>query len=243
MDPLALTSYFGSREDFPLSHLLRDLGEIAAYFREKKAELERTVHTDILTPVDPATVIIKGEVHIGEGCEIDPFVLIEGPVWIGNRVQIRSGALIRSGCVIGDDAVLGHGIEIKNIHVARGAKIQTNSFVGDAIIGTETRVASGAILANRRFDQAEVILDIEGQKISTGRDKFGCVIGDRTRIGANVTTSPGTIMGKECLVYSNASLAGYYPARSIVKLRQNLEVVPRLGDDFSLRPNDFDGHR
>lgn len=242
MNPLALTSYFDSVESFPFPHLLRDLDGIVGYFADKKDELDRSIRTEILSPIDPTTVVIKGEVHIGEGCEIDPFVLIEGPVWIGNRVTIRSGALIRPGTILGDDVVVGHGTEVKNVHAAREVKMASLTFVGDSILGSAARIGSGTIVANRRFDQAAIVFDTGEQKIPTGKDKVGSIIGDRTRVGSNVTLSPGTMIGQDALIYSNASVAGLIPSRSIVKLRQQIEIAERRGDNFTLSYRDVNGN-
>lgn len=237
---MPLDDFFGSLDAFPFSETLRDLDALEEYFSMRDEALSK------ISASDPSSlaanhVVIKGNVHIGEDCDIDPFVLIEGPAWIGNRVKIRSGALIRAGTILGDDVVIGHGAEIKNAHVAAGAKLQSNVFVGDSIIGTEVRIGSGTILANRRFDQAVVFLDLGGNKVPVGRDKFGAVIGDRTRIGANATTAPGTMIGPDCIVYSNASIAGTIPGRSIVKLRSQIEIVPRQGDNFTLSSRDSRG--
>ncbi len=238
--PATLHSYFGSLEAFPFSGTLHDLDALGEYFRLRDGELAKIATSDPMA--DRQNVIVKGTVHIGEDCDIDPFVLIEGPAWIGNRVKIRSGALIRAGTILGDDVVIGHGAEIKNSHVAAGAKLQSHVFVGDSIIGAEVRVGSGTILANRRFDQAMVFLDLDGDKVPVGREKFGAVIGDRTRIGANATTAPGTLIGPDCIVYSAVSLAGSVPGRSIVKLRQQIEIVPRQGENFTLHSRDAEGN-
>ena len=65
------------------------------------------------------------------------------------------------------------------------------------------------------------------QEWSTGLHKFGAVIGDRSALGCNCVTSPGSLIGPECLVYANVVVRGIIPPRSIVKLRQVQEVVPR----------------
>lgn len=238
--PASLDSYFGSPNAFPFAYTLRGLDDLGEYFRLREGSLSAIEGSDV-SRLLAQNVAVRGTVHIGEDCEIDPFVLIEGPVWIGDRVKIRSGALIRNGTILGNDVVIGHGAEIKNAHVAAGAKLQSNVFVGDSIIGHEVRVGSGTILANRRFDQAMVFLDLEGTKVPVGRDKFGAVIGDRTRIGANATTAPGTLIGPDCIIYSAVSLAGTIAGRSIVKLRSQIEIVPRQGNGFTLSSRDAEG--
>lgn len=238
MDTRSIATYFASPTAFPWSEVLRDLDAIGESFRLRTERLSAMNGGPV---PDLPGVVIRGQVRLGQDCTIDPFVLIEGPVWIGNRVHIRSGALIRPGTVLGDDVVVGHAAEVKNAHVARGAKLQSNVFVGDSILGQEVRIGSGTILANRRFDQADIVLDLPEGPLVTNRDKLGAIIGDRTRFGANATTAPGTVVGPDCLVYSAASIAGFVPPRSIVKLRQSIEIVARRGETFTLKSRDAEG--
>lgn len=230
--------YFEDLSAFPWPHLLPQLDALPAYWTAKKkvlAELRRQIRCPL-----PTGVVIEGEVEIGEGTVIDPFVYIEGPVSIGRNVTIRSGAWIRPGCLIGDEVVVGHGMELKNVHLARGVKMGTNTFVGDSILGEGARIGSGTIIGNRRFDQKEIVLKIEGQEYATGTDKLGVIMGDYTRLGSNVSTSPGTVVGRQSWVYANAVLSGFIPAQKLVKIRQTQEIVDKT--DLLLSAVDMSGH-
>ena len=44
-------------------------------------------------------------------------------------------------------------------------KVASLDFVGDSILGKSTRIGSGCILANRRFDQKNIEIKIDGKKI------------------------------------------------------------------------------
>ena len=168
------------------------------------------------------SVVIKGKAWIGKGTVIDPYCVIEGPVIIGKNCEVRSCAWIRPNTIIGDNCVIGHGDEIKNALIFDEAKIGTNCFVGDSILGKGARLGSGTILGNRRFDQGEVFLKFNGEKISTGTDKFGAIVGDYSRLGANVAANPGTLIGKHTWVFGGVSVSGLIPANKIVKLKQEL---------------------
>ena len=166
-------------------------------------------------------VIIEGEVNIGEGRTIEPFVLIQGPAYIGKNCIINSGAVIREGTVLGDDVIIGHSAEIRNSLVMNEAKIQVHTVFEDSVAGRGARMGSGAITANRRFDQGDIELIIGPHRLSTGRDKFGCIIGDFTRVGANATTSPGIAIGKYSWIYPNGLIRESVPKETLVKLRQH----------------------
>lgn len=157
-------------------------------------------------------VSIEGNYIIGEGTKIHSNVSIEGPVIIGKNCTIQSGALIRPGTIIGDNCVVGHSCEVKHSIVQNKAKVQSFTFIGDSIIGKSTRVGSGTILANRRFDQKNITVKINNEKFDVGTDFFGAIVGDNTRLGANSTTLPGSFIGKYTWILPNVQVRGFVPS-------------------------------
>lgn len=187
------------------------------------------------------SVVIKGNVKIGKGTVVDAFCVIEGPVIIGENCIVRSGAWIRPGTVTGKKVVIGHGDEIKNSVIFDEVKIGTNAFVGDSVLGKGARIASGVILGNRRFDQGEIFVKFKGEKVSTGCDKFGAVIGEYARFGANVVTNPGTLVGKHTWVIGGIGLSGFVPANKLVKAKQELILEDKK--PLTLKSEDASGKR
>ena len=152
---------------------------------------------------------IEGNYFIDEGTVIHSNVCIQGPVLIGKNVEIQSGALIRPGTIIGDNAVVGHGSEVKNAILQNKAKIASLAFVGDTILGKSARIGSGVILANRRFDQKNITVKMNGEKIDVGTDFFGSIIGDNSRLGANAVTLPGTFIGPYTWILPGVQARGF----------------------------------
>lgn len=176
-------------------------------------------------------VSLKGNYIIGEGTEIHSNVSIEGPVIIGKNCTIQSGALIRPGCIIGDNCVIGHGAEIKHSILQNKCKVQSMTFAGDSIIGKSTRVGSGTILANRRFDQKNItVKNSLGEKVDTQTDFFGAIVGDNSRLGANCTTLPGSFIGAYTWILPTVQVRGFIPSEKRVFPVNNTRVEdnPRL---------------
>ena len=188
----------------------------------------------------PDNVVIRGDVQIGKGTVIYPFVMIEGPVKIGENCEIRPGALIRPNTIIGDYCTIGHNAEIKNSILFNEAKVSTNSFVGDSILGLGARVASGAITGNRRFDQKDISIKLGDQAYNVG-DKFGCIIGDYSRLGANTVISPGILVGMHSWIYSNALIRDHIPKDSLIKVKHELEIITKMR--YALKQEDNSGKR
>lgn len=184
------------------------------------------------------TAEITGNVVIGKGTIIGSNVTIEGPCIIGANCTIRPGAMIRPKSIVGNNVVVGHGAEIKNSIIFNEAKISTNSFVGDSILGKGARVASGTIIGNRRFDQKKINIKIEEEVYPTETEKFGCILGEYVRIGANCSTAPGTLIGKHTWTYANIMIRGTIPPKKLLKLRQEIETVDKEETILEMKDNE-----
>jgi NDP-sugar pyrophosphorylase family protein len=186
-------------------------------------------------PSSAVEIALSPDVHlsgdrivIGTGTRIYPGAVIEGPVWIGRDVQIRPGAYLRPGCWIGDGAIVGTHTEVKRSIFLAGARAPHRAYVGDSILGAGVNLGAGTVLANFRHDGSEVRLPVDGERISTGRRKLGAVLGDRVLTGCGAVLHPGVVMGRDSQIYPGCQLRpGLYPADSIVKLRQQIEIVTK----------------
>ena len=158
-------------------------------------------------------VSISGNYFIDEGTKIHANAVIQGPVMIGKNVEIQSGALVRPWTVIGDNCVVGHASEVKHCIMQNKSKVASLAFCGDTILGKSTRIGSGIILANRRFDQQNITVKINGEKHDVGTDFFGAIIGDSTRLGANVATLPGAFIGPYTWILPGLQIRGFVPAQ------------------------------
>lgn len=157
----------------------------------------------------------NGQVIIGNNVKMHDFVSIEGPAIIGNNVEIHSHAYIRPNTIICDNTVIGHSAVLKECIIMPGAKVQNFSFVGNSIIGSSARIGSGTIATNRKLDQSQTGIKINGEYECFNTDFFGIVLGDNSRIGANCVTMPGTHIGPMTLVGPMSKVKGFIPRLKI----------------------------
>ena len=175
---------------------------------------------------------ISGAVFIGRGTVIEQGAMIKGPAWIGEGCEIRNGAYIRENVVVGNGVVLGNSCEFKNCLIFDEAQIPHFNYVGDSILGYKAHLGAGAILSNVRLDHAPVTVATPDGPISTGLKKFGAIIGDRAEIGCNSVLSPGSIIGRDSIIYPGTSWRGVLLESSIAKHEpQSLKVMPRQQRD------------
>jgi NDP-sugar pyrophosphorylase family protein len=177
------------------------------------------------------SVLVGDRVFIGPGTLLEDGVMIKGPAFIGRNCQIRHNAYIRENVIIGDDCVVGNSTEIKNSLLFNHAQAPHFNYVGDSILGCRAHLGAGVKISNFSLFHSTITVEIDGQPFDTGLRKFGALLGDACEIGCNAVLSPGSIIGRESVVYPNVSWRGVFPARMIVKNRAAQEVVMRRRRD------------
>lgn len=191
--------------------------------------------SEILGQLSPDVHLTGDRIVICPGARVHPTAVIEGPVYIGQDVEIRPGAYLRGGVWIGDGCVVGAKTEIKHAILLPHAKAPHLNYVGDSILGADVNLGAGTILSNFRHDGGVVRIpripangDRGGERIDTGRRKLGAILGDGVLTGCNSVLHPGVVVGRGTQIYPGVQLrSGIYPERSLVKLKQELEIVPQ----------------
>lgn len=207
--------------DEPVWNALRRL---APYLDER---LDRVGSTGQQGRVDPRA-IVGDRVYLGPGASVEANAVIKGPAWIGAGTVVRSGAYVRENVIVGSDCVLGNSSEFKNCLLFNHCEVPHFNYVGDSILGYKAHLGAGVICSNVRLDRRHVtVRNGQGGFIDTGLRKFGAIIGDRTEIGCNSVLSPGSVLGRDCIVYPLTSWQGILESRSIVKNHQPVQIVAR----------------
>jgi bifunctional N-acetylglucosamine-1-phosphate-uridyltransferase/glucosamine-1-phosphate-acetyltransferase GlmU-like protein len=140
---------------------------------------------------------------------------------------IRSGAYLREGVIAGDGVMFGNSCEFKNCLLFDHAEVPHFNYVGDSILGYKAHLGAGVILSNVRLDRDTVIVDVDGERISSELRKFGAIVGDYSEIGCNSVLSPGSLIGRNCVLYPGSHWRGNLPSGCVVKVELRQEVVGR----------------
>lgn len=145
---------------------------------------------------------IEGGIAVHRTATVEGGASLKPPVIVGPRCLVAQGSMIRDGCWVDEDCVMGPGSELKTAILFRGSKLAHFNFVGDSVLGADVNLEAGAIIANHRNELAEKeILIVHGDRtIETGTTKFGALVGDGTRIGANAVVAPGAILAPRTIV-------------------------------------------
>src|SRR5207302_4793407 len=129
--------------------------------------------------------------------------------------------------VVGNGVVMGNSCEFKNSIIFDEAQVPHFNYVGDSILGFKAHLGAGVILSNVKLDHTEIAVSASEGNIATGLTKFGAIVGDRTEVGCNAVINPGSVLGRDCIIYPGANFRGVLSSASVVKVRQTLQVMTR----------------
>lgn len=146
--------------------------------------------------------VISGETAVHRSATVEDGALLKGPCLIGPGCFIASSALLRGGVWLEGDDIIGPACELKTVFMFAGSKAAHLNFVGDSVIGRDVNIEAGAVIANYRNEKTDKIIRFRqnGQMIDTGVDKFGAILGDHVRIGANAVIAPGAALNRGQIV-------------------------------------------
>jgi UDP-N-acetylglucosamine diphosphorylase / glucose-1-phosphate thymidylyltransferase / UDP-N-acetylgalactosamine diphosphorylase / glucosamine-1-phosphate N-acetyltransferase / galactosamine-1-phosphate N-acetyltransferase len=157
--------------------------------------------TDLIAELND-DFIITGGVAIHTTATVEAGAVLKPPVIIGKNCFVGAHAYLRGGVFLGNDVKIGPSCEIKSSIIFSKTSIAHFNFIGDSIIGGNVNFEAGAVTANhyneRTNKQIEVLYNRE--VIKTNTHKFGALVGDNCKIGANAVLSPGTLLEKNTIV-------------------------------------------
>jgi UDP-N-acetylglucosamine diphosphorylase / glucose-1-phosphate thymidylyltransferase / UDP-N-acetylgalactosamine diphosphorylase / glucosamine-1-phosphate N-acetyltransferase / galactosamine-1-phosphate N-acetyltransferase len=129
-------------------------------------------------------VILKGTVIISEDCFVGANAYLRGPIFLSHSVRIGPGSEIKQS-IIFDNTAIAHF-----------------NYIGNSIIGQNVNFEAGSVCANHYNERQNkrIFVSHGGQLVDTKTEKFGSLVGDNSKIGANAVLSPGTILDKNSIV-------------------------------------------
>jgi UDP-N-acetylglucosamine diphosphorylase / glucose-1-phosphate thymidylyltransferase / UDP-N-acetylgalactosamine diphosphorylase / glucosamine-1-phosphate N-acetyltransferase / galactosamine-1-phosphate N-acetyltransferase len=194
--------------------------------KKLKAYLEANVRPGLRNRCE-GVAYVGDAVSIGEGTVLEDGVMIKGPAIIGRNCEIRHNAYIREHVIIGDGCVVGNSCEIKHSVLFNQCQVPHFNYVGDSVLGFRAHLGAGVKISNVKILAGNVTVRWDGRDHDTGLRKFGALIGDLAEVGCNAVLNPGTILGRNSLVYPCTNWRGVLAAGAIAKNKALVEVVER----------------
>jgi bifunctional N-acetylglucosamine-1-phosphate-uridyltransferase/glucosamine-1-phosphate-acetyltransferase GlmU-like protein len=139
---------------------------------------------------------VDGDVAVHRSARVEAGAALSGPVLVGPHAFVAATACVRGGAWLDAHVSIGRGCELKGAIVFERSALGHLTYVGDAIVGSDVNFEAGSVVCNHRNERpgSSVHVRIDGRRVDTGRAKFGALIGDACRIGANAVLAPGTLL-------------------------------------------------
>lgn len=160
---------------------------------------------------------VSDGIWIAKSASIAPTAQINPPCIIGENTEVRHCAFIRGSVLVGNNCVVGNSTEMKNCIVFDNVQIPHYNYVGDSILGYKSHLGAGAVTSNVKSDKTNVTVKSGDLSVETGLKKFGAMVGDYTEVGCNSVLCPGSVIGRNCIVYPLSRVRGYVEENSIFK--------------------------
>ena len=159
---------------------------------------------------------VSPQVWVHKTATVAPTAYIGAPTIIGANTEVRHCAFIRGSALVGENCVVGNSVELKNVIIFDNVQVPHFNYVGDSILGYRSHMGAGSVTSNVRSDKALVVIhgDVE---IHTEQKKVGAMLGDYVEVGCNSVLNPGTVIGRNSIVYPTSCARGVIPANSIYK--------------------------
>ncbi|KZL17384.1 LpxA family transferase [Pseudovibrio sp. WM33] len=142
------------------------------------------------------SIAIHESAVVEDGATLKDAVIIGPNAFVSSRSYLRGGVFLDEGCAVGPFC------EVKSSFMLKGSKLAHLGFLGDSILGENVNLEAGVVVANHRNEWTgkEITLLQDGNEISTGVRKFGSLIGDNSKVGANSVLASGTLLKPDSVI-------------------------------------------
>jgi UDP-N-acetylglucosamine diphosphorylase/glucosamine-1-phosphate N-acetyltransferase len=204
------------------------LGSNADAIAEDAAAYDR-----LLPSPDPfahpgAHFVRPDRIRAAEGVRIDPGAVLdasEGPILVGPRTRVFSGAVLTGPLAIGPDCRIKPlarvsatsagpacriGGEVDGSIVLGHSNKQHDGFLGHSYLGAWVNLGAATDTSDLKNDYGPVRVTVAGETIDTGERHVGSLIGDHTKTAIHTRLNTGSVIGVGCNV-----LGADFPPKAI----------------------------
>ena len=193
-----------------------DIGTLPAYMKATSDVLEgRVRHVEL-------GHYRGGGVWVGQGVEIAPDAALFGPLYLGNEVKVKQGAIIYGPAVVRDYSVVDNRAQIERSTIWNNCYVGESAEVRGAVIGSQCNIKAKAVIL-----EGAVI----GDNSLIGR---GAVIHQNVKIWPGKEVEAGATV-KNSIIWGSQGrrvLFGQYGVTGAVNVDLTPEFAARLGVAF-----------
>ncbi len=145
----------------------------------------------------------RGPIVIDDGVKIGPFSFLRGPIYLGPNVEISEHSSIRDEVSISHHCKIGG--EVGGVVIEPYTNKKHYGFLGNSYLGSWINLGAGTSNSDLKNTYGLINMTYGDQKVSTGSQFVGCVIGDYSKTAINTSIFTGKTIGVGSMVYGIAT--------------------------------------
>jgi UDP-N-acetylglucosamine diphosphorylase/glucosamine-1-phosphate N-acetyltransferase len=141
----------------------------------------------------------SGPIVLEERAQIGPFCYLSGPAHLGAGARVIEHSAIKDGVSLGHTTKIGG--EIEGSIIEPYTNKQHHGFLGHSYLGSWVNLGAGTCNSDLKNTYGQVNMEYAGQKVATGMQFVGAIIGDYAKTAINTGIFTGKTIGACSMIY------------------------------------------
>jgi len=141
----------------------------------------------------------EGPILLDRGAKIGPYCYLSGPAYIGAGTRVIEHSAIKDAVSLGHTTKIGGEVEASVVEPYSNK--QHHGFLGHSYLGSWINLGAGTCNSDLKNTYGAVKMEYRGEKISTGMQFVGCIMGDYAKSAINTGIFTGKTIGACSMVY------------------------------------------
>ncbi|OYP34956.1 putative sugar nucleotidyl transferase [Rhodopirellula sp. MGV] len=144
-----------------------------------------------------------GPILLDDNVNVGPFCFLSGPVYAGAGTRVIEHAALKDGVALGHTVKIGGEVEASVIEPYTNK--QHHGFLGHSYLGSWINLGAGTCNSDLKNTYGKINIEYGGEKVSTGMQFLGCIMGDYSKTAINTSIFTGKVIGVCSMLYGFAT--------------------------------------
>lgn len=141
----------------------------------------------------------EGPILLDQNVAVGPFCYLSGPVYAGPNTRVIEHAALKDGVSLGHTVKIGGEVEASIIEPYSNK--QHHGFLGHSYLGSWINLGAGTCNSDLKNTYGKINIEYGSQKIPTGMQFLGCIVGDYSKTAINTGIFTGKVIGVCSMLY------------------------------------------
>ena len=140
-----------------------------------------------------------GAIVLEDDVKVGPFCFLEGPLYAGPKTRVIEHSAIKDGVSLGHTTKIGGEVEASVVEPYTNK--QHHGFLGHSYLGSWINLGAGTCNSDLKNTYGKINIEYGDEKIATGMQFLGCIMGDYTKSAINTGIFTGKVIGVCSMMY------------------------------------------